>query len=733
LSSPVKILAILFLTMSAAITSAQVSPFSSLAPGEWRELPNTRLRDVFPERRGHPAWGTMGPQAVIAAWGGGMFDTQRNILVVTGGGHTDYGGNEVYEFQLDKQRWARVTEPSPLTPQAVLGRYSVVGSEAPVSSHTYDGLVYLPKSNQMFKFGGSYYSSGDVYDRHTYLFDLATKKWKRGAEAPIHVLQVNTDLDPKTGRVIIGTGGGLMYYDPVADSWKKEPERDSNSPASVGALDPNDRIFVQVMASDAAISFYEIDKPSVRQKAPIKGESGWGKRPGLAFHPASRRMVIWDGGREVWSFSTSDWVVRKFDNPNGRAPFPLQANGSSKSAGVYGRWQYVPDHDVFIAYNNAADNVWVYKLAKQDLKEVATGKKCSVDLCVGRGHKYSKPSEAALSAKDGQTINIEADDYVGDAALWSKNNLIVRGVGGRPRINANGVNIGGKGTWLVTGNNMIVENIEFSGAKVADRNGAGIRLEGKNLTLRNCYFHHNENGILTGVNEDSDILIEHSEFGYNGSGDGQTHNIYVGRVRSLTVKYSHLHHANVGHNFKSRALTNYLLYNLIVDELDGNASYEVNIPNGGRAYLIGNVIQQSPKTENDTIVSFGEEGLKHGPHQFYFVNNTVVNDGPRSGRFVRIKQGSDSARFVNNIFAGQGQLPDGPEQLENNLSTDKSIFVAAERYDYHLKAGTKAIDSGIDPGEANGLSLRPTFQYLHPMQAETRKPNGALDLGAFEH
>ena len=727
------VLAKLFLVIVAAAASAQGDSFTSLAPGEWRELPNTKLQDVFPNKEGHPGWGVLGPRAVVATWSGAIFDTKRNVLVVTGGGHTDYGGNEVYEFNLNTRHWARVTEPSPLAPLPVVGRYSVIGSEAPVSSHTYDGLVYLPKSDQMFKFGGSYYKSGDTYDRHGYLFNLATKTWKRTAEAPIHVLQANSDLDPKTGRIIIGTGGGLMYYDPVVDAWERFPERDSSIPASVGALDPENRVFVQVLASTAAINFYEIDKPPIRQKASIKGEADWGKLPGLAYHPPSRRMVIWSGGREVWAFATNDWTVRKFTNPTGHAPFPLMANGNPKSAGVYGRWQYVPDHDMFIAYNSTADNVWLYKLAKQDHKEATAGKKCDADLCVGPGQKYAKPSEAALSAKDGQTVNIEAGEYVGDVALWAKNNLIIRGVGGRPHINANGMNIAGKGTWLVTGNNTIVENIEFSGAKVGDRNGAGVRLEGKNLTLRNCYFHHNENGLLTGINEDSDIVIEHSEFGHNGSGDGQTHNIYVGRVRSLTVKFSHLHHAKVGHNLKSRALTNHILYNFIVDEMDGNASYEVNLPNGGRAYLIGNVIQQAPKTENDTIISYGEEGLKQGPHQFYFINNTVINDGPRSGKFIHLKQETELAKIANNIFAGPGKLLDGPGESSNNLSIDKSIFVAPERFDYRLKAGTKAIDTGIDPGEANGVNLRPVFQYTDAPQAEARNINGALDLGAFEH
>jgi hypothetical protein len=714
----------LSLLIFAGVACAQTNGFSSLAPGEWRELPNTKLQEVFPKKDGHPGWGVMGPQAVVATWSGAIYDTKRNVLVITGGGHTDYGGNEVYEFSLDTRRWARVTEPSPLAPQSVERRYSVIGS---------DGLAYLPKLDQMFKFGGSYYKSGDSYDRHAYLFNLAANTWKRGAEAPIHVLQVTSDVDPKTGRVLIGTGGGLMYYDPVTDSWERTPERDSSVPASVGALDPENRIFVQVMASTGAISFYEIDKPILRQKAPIKGEADWGKLPGLAYHPPSKRMVIWNGGREVWSFSTNSWVVRKFTNPNGHAPFPFAPNGNPKSAGIYGRWQYIPDHDIFIGYNSAADNVWVYKLPKQDHVEAVSGKKCAVDLCVGSGQRYAKPSEAALSAKDGQTINIEAGEYVGDVALWAKNNLTIHGVGGRPHINANGKNIAGKGTWLVTGNNMTIENVEFSGAKVGDRNGAGIRLEGKDLTLRNCYFHHNENGILTGVNEDSDVVIEHSEFAYNGSGDGQTHNIYVGRVRSLTVKFSHLHHAKVGHNLKSRALTNHVLYNFIVDEMDGNASYEVNLPNGGLAYMIGNVIQQAPNTENDTIVSYGEEGLKNGPHQFYFINNTVINDGPRSGKFIHVKQGSDLVKVVNNIFAGPGKVFDGPGEPTNNLSIDKSIFVAPERYDYHLKVGAKAIHGGIDPGEANGIKLWPVFQYLHPNQRESRKIDTVLDLGAFEH
>lgn len=203
-------------------------------------------------------------------------------------------------------------------------------------------------------------------------------------------------------------------------------------------------------------------------------------------------------------------------------------------------------------------------------------------LKVGPQEKLSSPSLAAKFAKDGNIIEIDASGhYDGDVVVWEQNNLTIRGVNGRPHIRANGASAEGKAVWVVKGNNTTVENIEVSGAHVSDGNGAAIRQEGAGLTLRYCYFHHNENGILTGANEKSDIVIEHSEFSDNGEGSGQTHNIYIGDVRSFTLKYSYSHHARVGHNVKSRAQRNYILYNRLMDGADGNSSYIIDLPNGG--------------------------------------------------------------------------------------------------------------------------------------------------------
>ena len=356
---------------------------------------------------------------------------------------------------------------------------------------------------------------------------------------------------------------------------------------------------------------------------------------------------------------------------------------------------------------------------------------CVVNLCVGPSHKLRKPSEAALIAKNGQTILIEAAEYHGDIAYWPQDNLTIRGVNGRAHLVADGASFGGKGTWVISGSDSIVENIEFSGAKVPDQNGAGIRFEGKNITIRNCYFHNNENGILSGANKDSQILIENSEFANNGFGDGQSHNIYIGRTQRMTAKFNSFHHAKVGHNLKSRARENYIAYNRFIDELDGTASYEINLPDGGLAFLIGNIIQQGPKTENETIVSYGEEGLQKGPHEFYFANNTVINDGPSDSKFIHIAKGVARVLVVNNLFSGPGKILDGIGELKNNMQVGKSHFVAPDEFNYQLIEKSNAIGAGIDPGKVRDINLLPSFQYVHPLRSAPRKTNQRLDLGAL--
>lgn len=358
-------------------------------------------------------------------------------------------------------------------------------------------------------------------------------------------------------------------------------------------------------------------------------------------------------------------------------------------------------------------------------------------LRVGPGHGYTVPSAAAAVAQDGDVIEIDAGEYRDDITVWRQNNLTLRGVGGRAYMHATQLipytpgndRENGMGIWVTQGRGIRVENVEFSGAAVPDQNGAGIRANGPDLTICNGYFHDNEDGILGGA---GNMLIEYSEFAYNGFGDGYTHNMYISAgTNRFTLRYSYSHHAKIGHNVKSRAQENYILYNRIMDETDGTSSYDIDIPDSGLTYLIGNLIEQGPATANSTIVAYGAESANNPLQELYVVNNTIVNDRG-SGTFLSVRGGT-TAQIVNNIFAGNGTVLGGPGTMVTNLVSNAPGLVNIGAYDYHLTAASPARDAGSNPGTVNGFDLTPVRQYVHVANQQARPQDGNLDIGAYEY
>jgi hypothetical protein len=348
---------------------------------------------------------------------------------------------------------------------------------------------------------------------------------------------------------------------------------------------------------------------------------------------------------------------------------------------------------------------------------------------VGPGRSLRLPSQAAAAVRDGDVVEIDAGTYSGDVTVWQRDRLTLRGVGGRAHLIANGQAADGKAIWVIKGRHTTVENIEFSGAQVDDQNGAGIRAEGADLIVRNCYFHDNQDGLLGGA---GDVFVEHSEFSANGADDGNAHNLYISnRVTRFTLRYSYSHGAKVGHNLKSRAHENFIQYNRIMDEAEGTSSYALDFPNGGRAYVIGNLIHKGAHAENRVLVRYGAEGFIGKDNELYLVNNTFVNDRP-NGLFVRVADGTRRTFAVNNLFIGSGQRFEGAVEESHNVSASETALMDRARYDYRLRPGSAAIDAGIDPGRVNGVALIASREYRHPLQGAPRPSIGAPDVGAYE-
>ena len=365
-------------------------------------------------------------------------------------------------------------------------------------------------------------------------------------------------------------------------------------------------------------------------------------------------------------------------------------------------------------------------------------------IWVGPGRQYATPCAAITAAQAGATIAIDAagnGTYAGDVCSWSTSNLTIIGVNGRAHIDAAGRNASGKGIWVIDGNNTTIENVEFSGAMVPDLNGAGIRMEGTSLTLRRCYFHDNQDGILTNPNLASDITIETSEFARNGdAGDpsqglGAAHNMYIGASHSFTLRDSYSHDANQGHLVKSRAAVNYILYNRLMGQ-GGTTSIELDLPNGGLSYVIGNLLEKGPNDQNPYMLSYGEEGATNANSRLYAVNNTFVDDrGRSSDAAIHL---ATNALVQNNISVGGTTFVD---QASATLVTNCVVWESDARFanpsgfDYHLQAGSACIDAGSAPGTSpEGYPLQPTAQYVYDTAQTARGVVGAaIDAGAFEH
>jgi hypothetical protein len=89
----------------------------------------------------------------------------------------------------------------------------------------------------------------------------------------------------------------------------------------------------------------------------------------------------------------------------------------------------------------------------------------------------------------------------------------------------------------------------------------------------------------------------------SGCSPGYEHNMYIGSgYRSFTLRYSYTHGAINGHNIKTRARNNYILYNRIMDLADGTSSYDIDVAQGGPTIIMGNLIEGGPAKVNHSMI-----------------------------------------------------------------------------------------------------------------------------------
>jgi hypothetical protein len=116
-------------------------------------------------------------------------------------------------------------------------------------------------------------------------------------------------------------------------------------------------------------------------------------------------------------------------------------------------------------------------------------------LEVGPGRQYDRPSAAAAVAEDGDTVSIAPGEYF-DCAIWRADHLTIVGEPGEPGAALTDAVCVGKGAFVIDGNGVTVRNLTFARIRVPDDNGAGIRGEGRDLTVQDSRFVNDQIGIL---------------------------------------------------------------------------------------------------------------------------------------------------------------------------------------------------------------------------------------------
>jgi hypothetical protein len=360
-------------------------------------------------------------------------------------------------------------------------------------------------------------------------------------------------------------------------------------------------------------------------------------------------------------------------------------------------------------------------------------------IVVGPQEALKSITEAARMARDGDTIEILPGEYRQQAVVWTQGRLTIRGVGKRPLLLADGASAEGKALWVVRNAEMLIENIEFRGARVPNGNGAGIRFERGHLKILRCAFFDNEMGILTGNFADTVLEVEDSEFGeapQHASG-ALHHLLYAGGIGRLSVHGSRFQQGFRGHLLKSRARESAILYNLIVDGPGGSASYELEFPNGGLAWVIGNVIGQSAASDNPDLISYAAEGQRWPDNALYLAHNTLIDDRP-DGRFLhvwteRMPAGTE-VWAINNLLVGRGAFaPQAPGRHEGNQAIiDPSMLIDGGGQALALPSNSSLRGQARPAGFVRGQSLVPTAEFRFPVGTRQLAVGKPLSPGALQ-
>lgn len=330
--------------------------YSGTASGEWVAFANSTLNASGVGWAGTHPGGTGGYIMVVAAWGGGVLNTvgldygagfvAGTWLVIWGGGHGDYAGNEIYAFgpiEAAAPQWRRVTDPTIPAPDDV----ARIGNN-PVSRHTYDTIQYDAANNRLIALGcAGYYHTGFTFTTIDF-FNFATRTWSAGPNIPSGngIIEAVSVIDDDYAWLIQSGNSTavnrLQLSDNTLTSYSKDlPGSRNNSKAAV-----HTGVRVAAWMDGTTLRAFDLRTPSTSQQfTPTQtGTAPSASGTVLAFDPVGGRFVAWSNGGKTLQFlkpganpySGGDaWAWSSVTPAGGATP------AAQNNQGTFGRFQWV--------------------------------------------------------------------------------------------------------------------------------------------------------------------------------------------------------------------------------------------------------------------------------------------------------------------------------------------------------------------------------------------------------
>ncbi|MFZ0736452.1 MAG: hypothetical protein WBL70_01380 [Candidatus Acidiferrales bacterium] len=341
-------------------------------------------------------------QNVIRAWSGAIADTTGNRLIIWGGGHINYYGNEIYALNLTANPITLLRLKDPTVPTNYANDANCVdgippGSPnfAPNSRESYEGMAFVANLDLMYITGGALaclngYGSTDTWtisldnlsDSSMWFHEDPTISGPFPGSDGGDLYGMIADYDPNSGLVFLSDGAALYTYDYTTNTHALITPTQGfiTSIYLSGGVDPYRKLFVVMggcgggtCSAGNGVFVADISDPtSTTQQdwtAATMADANCAEflsggvnpilatNPGVTFDSVANDFVGWPNqGNSVYIMTPDTtnqrFTCQKLTFANGPPNSAQNEGGANTSNGTFGRFRYFPALDVFVVVND---------------------------------------------------------------------------------------------------------------------------------------------------------------------------------------------------------------------------------------------------------------------------------------------------------------------------------------------------------------------------------------------